>query len=83
MHLVLRPPSRGTLTNSPQATTCVAGLVTPAVAAELAQDATSHKCAVTGKKPDGKSMMMVGTATFKSRPDVMKDMKDMSECKVL
>jgi len=39
--------------------------------------------AVTGKKPDGKSMMMVGTATFKSRPDVMKDMKDMSECKVL
>lgn len=61
----------------------VAGLVTPAFAAEfyVAQSATTHKCSVIGKKPDGKAMMMVGTATFKSKPDAMTAMKGMSECK--
>ena len=62
----------------------VAGLVTPALAAAgfyVAQDATSHKCKVISKKPDGKSMMMVGTAAFKSKPDAMTAMKGMSECK--
>ena len=62
----------------------VAGLVTPALAAStyyVAQSATSHKCSVIGKKPDGKSMMMVGTETFKSKSDAAKAMKGMSECK--
>jgi len=61
----------------------VAGLVTPAFAAEfyVAQSASTHKCSVTAKKPDGKSMMLVGTETFKSKPDAMKAMKGMSECK--
>jgi hypothetical protein len=62
----------------------VAGLVTPALAASefyVAQDATSHKCKVTAKKPDGKAMMMLGTASFKSKPDAMTAMKGMSECK--
>jgi hypothetical protein len=61
----------------------VAGLVTPAFAAEfyVAQNATTHKCSVIGKKPDGKAMMMIGTATFKSKPDAMTAMKGMSECK--
>jgi hypothetical protein len=61
----------------------VAGLVTPAFAAEfyVAQSASTHKCSVTVKKPDGKSMMLVGTETFKSKPDAMKAMKGMAECK--
>jgi len=46
-----------------------------------AQSATTHKCSVTSKKPDGKAMMLVGTDTYKSKPDAMKAMKGMSECK--
>ena len=39
----------------------VAGMVSPAFAAEfyVAQSATTHKCSVTAKKPDGKSMMLI------------------------
>jgi hypothetical protein len=61
----------------------VAGMVSPAFAAEfyVAQSASTHKCSVTSKKPDGKSMMLVGTETFKSKPDAMKAMKGMAECK--
>ena len=57
--------------------------MTPAFAAEfyVAQSASTHKCSVTVKKPDGKSMMLVGTETFKSKPDAMKAMKGMAECK--
>jgi hypothetical protein len=47
----------------------------------VAQSASTHKCSVTVKKPDGKSMMLVGTETFKSKPDAMKAMKGMAECK--
>ena len=37
----------------------VAGMVSPAFAAEffVAQSASTHKCSVTAKKPDGKAMM--------------------------
>jgi hypothetical protein len=62
----------------------VAGLATPAFAASsyyVAQNATTHKCSVVGKKPDGKSMIQVSTSTFKSKSDAMKAMKDLSECK--
>src|SRR5262249_16127117 len=61
----------------------VAGLVTPAFAAEfyVARSGTRDKCSVTGKKADGKAMMLVGTDTYKSKPDAMKAMKGMSECK--
>jgi hypothetical protein len=61
----------------------VAGMATPALAAQyfVAQSATTHKCSVTSKKPDGKSMMAVGTDTYKSKPDAMKAMKGMAECK--
>jgi len=39
----------------------VSGMVSPAFAAEfyVAQSATTHKCSVTAKKPDGKSMMLI------------------------
>jgi hypothetical protein len=48
----------------------VAGLVTPAFAAEffVAQSATTHKCSVTSKKPDGKAMMLVGTELIRASP---------------
>jgi hypothetical protein len=36
---------------------------------------------VIGKKPDGKSMTMIGTATFKTKSAAAKAMKGMSECK--
>jgi hypothetical protein len=57
--------------------------ISPAFAAEffVAQSASTHKCSVTSKKPDGKAMMLVGTDTYKSKPDAMKAMKGMSECK--
>jgi hypothetical protein len=47
----------------------------------VAQSVASHKCSVMGKKPDGKSMMMVGTETFKTKSDATKAMKGKSECK--
>jgi len=61
----------------------VAGMVSPAFAAEfyVAQSANTHKCSVTAKKPDGKSMMLISTETFKSKPDAEKAMKGVSECK--
>jgi hypothetical protein len=61
----------------------VAGMVTPALAAEfyVAQSAATHKCSVTAKKPDGKSMMLISNDTYKTKPDAMKAMKGMAECK--
>ena len=61
----------------------VAGFVTPAFAAEfyVAQNATSHKCQVISKKPDGKTMMMLGTEGFKTKSDAETAMKGMTECK--
>jgi hypothetical protein len=61
----------------------VAGFVTPAFAAEfyVAQNATSHKCSVMSKKPDGKTMMMLGTEGFKTKSDAENAMKGMTECK--
>ena len=47
----------------------------------MAQSATTHKCSVTAKKPDGKSMMLISNETFKTKPDAMKAMKGMNECK--
>src|SRR5262249_550753 len=77
-------PSRSTLMQKYLiAGLLVAGMVTPAFAAEffLAQSASTHECSVTLKKPDGKAMMLVGTDTYKSKPDAMKAMKGMAECK--
>jgi hypothetical protein len=61
----------------------VAGFVTPALAADfyVAQNATTHKCSVVGKKPDGKAMIQISNSPFKSKSDAMKAMKDLSECK--
>ena len=61
----------------------VAGLVSPAFAAEfyVAQSASTHKCSVTAKKPDGKSMMLISNQSYKTKPDATKAMKGLAECK--
>ena len=61
----------------------VAGFVTPAFAADfyVAQNATSHKCSVMSKKPDGKTMMMIGKVSYKSQADAEAAMKAAKECK--
>ncbi|MBK5197028.1 MAG: hypothetical protein JJE37_01940 [Methyloceanibacter sp.] len=61
----------------------VAGFVTPAFAAEfyVAQSASDHKCSVMAKKPDGKTMMMLGTEAFKTKSAAETAMKGMTECK--
>lgn len=61
----------------------VAGMISPAFAADyyVAQNANTHKCSVTSKKPDGKSLRLISNETFKSKPDAQKAMKGMSECK--
>ncbi len=61
----------------------VAGLVTPALAADyyVAQNANTHKCSVIGKKPDGKAMIQVSTSGFKNKTEALKAMRDLSECK--
>jgi hypothetical protein len=61
----------------------VAGMISPAFAAEyyVAQSSNTHKCSVTSKKPDGKSLRLISTETFKNKNDAERAMKGMSECK--
>jgi hypothetical protein len=46
----------------------------------VAQDAKTHKCSVVTTKPDGKTMMMIGT--YKSQADADAAEKAAKECKV-
>jgi len=62
----------------------VAGFATPAVAASqyyVAQNNSTHKCSIVAKKPDGKSLTMLGGEGFKSRSAAESALKGMSECK--
>ena len=62
----------------------VAGFVTPALAAGeyyVAQDSSTHKCSIVAKKPDGKTLTMLGADGFKSKSEAHSAMKGMSECK--
>jgi hypothetical protein len=49
----------------------VAGFVTPAFAAEyyVAQNQSTHKCSVVPKRPDGKTLTMIGTQGFKTKAE--------------
>jgi hypothetical protein len=45
-------------------------LVTPAFAAAsyyVAQNNSTHKCSIVSKKPDGKTLSMLGTDSFKTK----------------
>jgi hypothetical protein len=61
----------------------IAGLATPALAAEhyVAQNMTSHKCSIVSHKPDGKTLIMLGTDGFKTKSEAESALKGMSECK--
>jgi hypothetical protein len=61
----------------------VAGLVTPALAAEyyVAQDSSTHKCSIVAKKPDGKSLTMLGAEGYKTKSEAHSALKGFSECK--
>jgi len=55
----------------------------PAMAAGffVEQDAKSHKCMVSDKKPDGKAMMDVGTKVYDSKANAEKAMANLNACK--
>ena len=62
----------------------VAGLVTPALAASeyyVAQNNSTHKCSIVSRKPDGKSLIMLGSEGFKSKSAAESALKGMTECK--
>jgi hypothetical protein len=61
----------------------IAGMTTPALAAEyyVAQNTSSHKCTIVSHKPDGKSLTMLGSESFKTRSAAENALKSMSECK--
>ncbi|HYJ58362.1 MAG TPA: hypothetical protein VEW64_03285 [Methyloceanibacter sp.] len=61
----------------------VAGLVTPALAAEyyVAQNHSTHKCSVVSQKPDGKTLIMLGAQGFKTKTEAENALKDMSACR--
>jgi hypothetical protein len=60
----------------------VAGFVTPALAAEyyVAQNTSTHKCSIVSKKPDGKTLTMLGADGFKTKSEAHSAMKGMTEC---
>ncbi|MEO6607084.1 MAG: hypothetical protein ABIN69_01285 [Aestuariivirga sp.] len=70
-------------------TTFIAGLMVaaislPALAASttfyVEQDAKSHACMVSDKKPDGKTMMDVGTKAYDSKANAQKAMANLKAC---
>jgi hypothetical protein len=62
----------------------IAGFATPALAAHqyyVAQNNSTHKCSVVSHKPNGKSLIMLGTESFKTKAAAENALKGMSECK--
>ena len=61
----------------------IAGFVTPAFAAEyyVAQNNSTHKCSIVSRKPDGKSLIMLGAEGFKTKSAAESALKEMTECK--
>ena len=61
----------------------VAGMVSPAFAAEfyVAQSATTHKCSVMAKKPDGKTMTLIGSDDLQDQVRSHEGDEGHAECK--
>lgn len=55
----------------------------PAFSAEyyVAQNASDKKCSVTETKPDGTTMIMIGTAAYATQEEADAAMKAAAECK--
>ena len=64
----------------------IAGLLTfvfsPALAAEyyVAQDPTTKKCKVVDVRPDGTTMIMVGTTSYATKEEAKAAKKTFAEC---
>jgi hypothetical protein len=62
----------------------VATLAWPAFAAAefyIGENAKTHKCSVETTKPDGKTSIMIGKASFKTQAAADAAMKAAAECK--
>jgi hypothetical protein len=55
----------------------------PALAAEyyVAQDPATHRCKIVEEKPDGKTMVMIGTASYATRYEAKVARTAAAECK--
>lgn len=63
---------------------CATAAAAPAAAPAgfyVVQDAKTKKCAVSDAKPDGKTMMDVGTKVYDSKANAEKAMANLSACK--
>ena len=58
-------------------------ITTPALAAEfyLAQDPETKRCKVVPEKPDGQTMVMVGTEPYATKEDAKAARRASTECK--
>ena len=57
-------------------------IATPALAAEfyIAQDPTTKKCNVVKEKPDGKTLIMIGTQAYATKEEAKAAKKNFAEC---
>jgi len=60
----------------------ISGMATPALASEyyVAQHSSSHKCSIVSKKPNGKTLTMLGSEGFKTKSAARSALKGMSAC---
>ena len=47
----------------------------------MAQNNSTHKCSIVSKKPDGKTLTMLGTEGFKTKSAAESALKGMAECR--
>jgi hypothetical protein len=60
----------------------LAAFVTPALAAEfyVAQDPATKKCKIVDEKPDGQTLIMIGTTSYSTVDDAKKARTAATEC---
>lgn len=57
-------------------------VATPALAAEyyVVQDPSTQKCKIIGSKPDGQTMVMIGTAAYETKEEAKAAKQAAAEC---
>ena len=57
-------------------------VATPALAAEyyIGQDPTTKKCKVVTEKPDGQTLVMIGTETYATKEEAKAARRGIAEC---
>ena len=57
-------------------------VATPALAAEyfVAQDPTTKKCKIVEEKPDGETLVMIGTTSYATKEEAKAAKKAAAEC---